>query len=88
MNIKVDKQFEKDLRKANLKSQIIAKLFSYVSKLLNNESLPIEAKNHNLKGEYSSFQEFHLSGDILVIYKFIGDDIVLIRLGSHSQLFR
>jgi mRNA interferase YafQ len=88
MNIKVDKQFEKDLKKINLKSQIIAKLFSYVSILTNNKKLPIEAREHTLLGEWKTFREFHLSGDILVIYKIINDDLILIRLGSHSQIFK
>jgi len=29
-----------------------------------------------------------LSGDILVIYKIIDDTLYLVRIGSHSELFR
>ena len=88
MKIKVDKQFEKDLRKANLKSKIISKLFTYISMLTNEESLPLEARDHALKGELEGFREFHLSGDMLVIYMFQEDDLIFVRLGTHSQLFK
>ncbi|TXH78373.1 MAG: type II toxin-antitoxin system mRNA interferase toxin, RelE/StbE family, partial [Thiothrix sp.] len=34
------------------------------------------------------FREFHLGGDMLVIYQFKEYEFVLTRIGTHSQLFR
>jgi mRNA interferase YafQ len=49
--------------------------------------MPKEALNHELKGEYQGYGEFHVSGDVLVIYKLTEEELWLIRIGSHSELF-
>jgi addiction module RelE/StbE family toxin len=52
------------------------------------KELPLEARDHNLIGNHSGFKEFHIGGDLLVVYC-IEDDIVrLTRIGSHSRLFK
>lgn len=51
LELEVHKIFTKDLIKAKLNPTNSAKLFLYISKLLNNEELPKEAKNHFLSGE-------------------------------------
>jgi len=40
----------------------------YLSLLLGEQSLPAEARDHNLIGNYLGFREFHIGGDVLVIY--------------------
>jgi hypothetical protein len=41
-----------------------------------------------LKGEYKDCREFHISGDLLIIYFIADETLNLIRIGSHSQLFK
>ena len=88
--LKVHKQFLKDLKKAKLNQTNTEKLFSYISLLLNNKELPKEARNHSLLGEWSDTMEFHISGDLLVIYRKDENlkEIQLLRIGTHSQLFK
>jgi len=50
--------------------------------------LPIEVKEHDLKGEYKGFIEFHVSGDLLVIYKIKVGSLYLSRIGAHAQFFK
>ena len=88
LELEVHKIFTKDLIKAKLNPTNSAKLFLYISKLLNNEELPKEAKNHFLGGEWSDTQEFHISGNLLVIYMINNNTLQLLRIGTHSQLFR
>jgi mRNA interferase YafQ len=64
-----------------------AKYLKYVAALLDNKLLPTEAKEHPLTGEYNNFREFHISGDLLIIYCIEDDILKLTRIGSHSQLF-
>ena len=64
-----------------------AKFIVYIAKLLQGEKLPDEALDHNLEGEWKNFREFHISGDLLVIYLLEEDKLKLIRIGSHSRLF-
>ena len=60
----------------------------YVSTLLKEEILPTEALDHSLKGEYVDYREFHISGDLLLIYKIENNTLQLIRIGTHAQLFK
>jgi len=46
------------------------------------------SKDHELKGEWSDFRKFHISGDLLVIYQVKDNRVKLVRIGSHSQLFK
>lgn len=88
LELEVHKIFIKDLKKAQLNSTNSAKLFLYISKLLNNEALPKEARDYSLSGEWSDTQEFHISGDLLVIYMISENCLQLLRIGTHSQLFK
>ncbi len=76
------------MRNVRLTDTQITKLFLFVSKLLNNEPLPAESKDHSLQGEWSDFRELHLGGDTLLIYQTDEFTVYLTRLGSHTQLFK
>ena len=86
--LKRHKQFVKDLKTAKLTDEQFQKLVRYLNLLLEGKSLPPEAKNHPLKGEYKGFWEFHLGGDMLVIYHKGEDAITLTRIGTHARLFK
>lgn len=88
LKIKRHKLFIKDLAKITMSEQHYAKYIIYLSNILKKESLPPEAHDHPLQGEYSDFRELHISGDLLLIYRVIDDTLELIRIGSHSQLFK
>ncbi len=88
LDIAIHKVFTKDLKKAQLNPTNTAKLFMYISLLLNQEELPAEAKDHNLTGNYKDTREFHISGDLLVVYRIEENTLELLRLGTHSQLFK
>ena len=78
----------KELRNAKLSDQHFSKYIVYLSKLIEMQPLPKEALDHALKGEYQDCREFHISGDLLIIYFIEDDTLNLIRMGSHSQLFQ
>ncbi len=85
--IRRQKTFLKDLAKVKMSNQHYSKYISYLAILLDEKALPIEAKDHPLTGQYQDTREFHISGDMLLIYLSTESELVLIRIGSHSQLF-
>lgn len=85
--IKRHKQFLKDMARCPLSDKHFTKLIAYLGSLVQGQSLPEEAKDHALIGNWANFREFHVSGDVLVIYKATDDELILVRMGSHSQLF-
>jgi len=44
----------------------------YLSLLADNKALPPEARDHDLQGDWRGFREFHVGGDLLVIYRKVG----------------
>lgn len=88
LDLSVHKIFTKDLKKAQLNPTNSGKLFFYISLLLNGEELPQEAKDHFLTGQWKDTKEFHISGDLLVIYMIHDNILQLLRIGTHSQLFK
>lgn len=67
---------------------IDALLVSILERLANDEALPPRFRDHALSGDWSGFRECHLRPDLLLIYdKPDMDELRLVRLGSHSELF-
>ena len=88
LKIRKQKSFQKDLLKEKMSDSHYTKYIVYLSKLINEEALPKEAKDHALSGVWKDTREFHISGDLLIIYFIANDELVLVRMGSHSQLFK
>ena len=81
------KTFKKDYRKLKITDKQYAKYIKCLSLLLEGESLPLEARDHSLLGKHSGFREFHIGGDLLVVYCIEDDIIRLTRISTHSQIF-
>ncbi len=55
--------------------------------LRKKEPLPPPFKDHALKGIWKPYRECHIKPDILLVYLVEDDELILLRLGSHSELF-
>ena len=68
----------------------IRKLEKVVTLLAKNENLPMQYKDHELKGEFKGIRECHVQNDILLLYTKQDDVLVLllVDIGTHSALFR
>jgi len=82
--------FKKDEKRIKLTDTQFQKYILYLSMLINEQSLPKEAQDHSLTGEWKDCREFHIGGDLIVIYRLDGKNKILqlIRIGTHSQLFK
>jgi mRNA interferase YafQ len=82
--------FERDLKRLIKRGYAISYLKNII-KILNEEgNLPIIYRPHKLKGEFNGFWECHIksqSSDWLLIYQKDNKDIILVRTGTHSDLF-
>jgi mRNA interferase YafQ len=62
---------------------------SIVSLLADDNPLPEKHHDHQLGGEWRDHRECHVKPDLLLIYRKPNPEILqLVRLGSHSELFR
>lgn len=84
-------QFERDYareKKSSRNRDLDEKLSTVLDLLSTDKLLPIRYKDHPLRGEYSGTRECHIKPDLLLIYfKDKETKLVLVRLGSHSELF-
>jgi len=81
------KVFLKDYSRCKISDKQYSKFIVFIGKLLAKEDLPLEARDHSLKGDWIDFREFHVSGDLIVIYKIKDEVLYLTRIGTHSQIF-
>lgn len=56
--------------------------------LIDGEPLPPRLKDHPLTGDWRGWRDLHIEPDWLLLYKIEGDDLILARTGSYSDLFR
>ncbi len=82
------KKIKKDVDKIKKQGKDTRKLKIIIKLILDNKQLPEKCLNHKLKGKYSDCMECHIEPDWLLIYMKKGKEIVFIRTGSHSELFK
>ncbi len=86
-------QFKKDLKRIIRRNTNDINLIKNILKTLKVkgvEGIPIQMKPNRLKGNYKNNWECHIKPDLLIIWIQIEspNEITLIRLGSHSDLFK
>lgn len=56
--------------------------------IANDGPLPPEYLDHALTGEWKEHRECHVGGDFLLIYRIDDNEVVFVRAGTHSELFK
>ena len=87
--LKITSQFKKDLKRYQNKTKKIEKLKIVLSFLQQDITIPQEYKPHWLLGSYKDCMECHIENDSFLIWIDENTNIIkLLRLGTHSELFR
>ncbi|QQW82969.1 type II toxin-antitoxin system YafQ family toxin [Helicobacter pylori] len=82
----IKKSFQKDFDKLLLNGFDDSVLNKIILSLRKKEPLDPQFKDHALKGNWKPFRERHIKVDILLVYLVKDDELILVRLGSHSEL--
>ena len=88
LNLRPTKQFEKDYKKCIRRGYDMEKLQAVLRTLLIPESLEPKYKDHFLTGNYKDHRECHIEPDWLLIYRSDDVDLIPVRTGTHSDLFK
>jgi mRNA interferase YafQ len=80
-------QFRRDVKRAQRRGKNMSKLREVIRLLLAGETLPESYRDHPLRGNWKSYRDAHLESDWLLIYRIVGDELQLVRTGSHADLF-
>ena len=80
-------RFRGDARRAERRGKDLSKLEAFLDLLLHQKPLLERYRDHPLRGNLRGYREVHVEPDLLVIYGVRGDELHLVRTGSHSDLF-
>lgn len=80
-------QFKKDVKLAKRRGKNLAKLDELLQLLCAGLPLPAKNREHTLSGDWSGYRECHIEPDWLLIYVVVENDLILVRTGSHADLF-
>lgn len=82
------KSFRQDLRRAERRCKDLQKLYRVLTRIQEGIPLPARYRRHLLRqAAYREVYELHLEPDWLLLYKIIGTSLVLLRNGSHADIF-
>ena len=81
-------QFKKDLKRIARSGRYrVEELLDAVGTLSRDERLSVRYRDHSLTGDLAAYRECHIRPDWLLIYKLTPGQLVLVRTGSHTELF-
>ena len=87
--LKASTQFKKDYKRYRNNLKKVSELYRILELLKNDQPIPEENNPHLLKGKYAGYMECHIESDFLLIWVDLESNIIkLVRLGSHSELFK
>ena len=79
--------FRRDLKRIEKRGWNIEKLQRTISLLQMGAPLPEIARPHKLTGEYAGQWECHIENNWLLVYYRTPDALILMRTGTHEELF-
>lgn len=79
--------FERDLRRVRRQGRDLDKLEAVVDLLQAQGRLPARCRPHALSGNWTGHWDCHIAPDWLLLYKVTEKELILIRTGSHAELF-
>lgn len=87
LDVYLTNAFKKDAKKSKKQGKPMHILDEVVTLLRKGHKLPVKYRDHRLIGNYKNCRECHLNPDWLLIYEVMDSQLVLHRLGSHSELY-
>jgi mRNA interferase YafQ len=80
-------RFEKDFRRVRKRGKDLDKLEHIVDLLQAQQPLPVACRPHRLHGSWAGHWDCHIEPDWLLLYRITETALILVRTGSHADLF-
>jgi len=90
LKIKTEGRFEKDIKRLKKSGAVkFDKLKTVIQALEREEQLDRKHRPHKLSNNWRDHMECHIEPDWLLIYRIdsVCKELILVRTGSHSDLF-
>lgn len=80
-------RFKKNYTKVERSGKDLSNVKTIVLELRKGNPIEKSFRDHPLKGNYKDCRECHLASDLLLIYYIKNDELILVNIGSHTELF-
>ncbi len=80
-------QFKKDYKRCLKRGEDIEQLHTVIEALAKSKKLGAKYRDHSLLGDYRDCRECHIRPDWFLIYKLTENELILVRTGTHTDLF-
>jgi mRNA interferase YafQ len=80
--------FVRDPRRMKKQGKDLDKLETVVNLLQAQQPLPARCRAHPLRGQWVDHWDCHIGPDWLLLYRLTAQELILVRTGSHAELFR
>lgn len=87
LKVSSQRKFDKDFERMKKRGNNLKKLGEVIELLANEKILPAKNCNHKLIGEFKGCWECHVEPDWLLVYRKTSTELILMRMGKHSDLF-
>lgn len=89
MKVSFTKDYKRDLKRlANQPELLLSpEMVEVMHCLFNRKTLPEKYRDHPLTGNWQGFRDCHIKNDLVLIYRQTDNEIIFVRLNSHSEVF-
>ena len=88
LTAKPTRRYLRDLRRLREDGCDFTELRRLVELLLSETPLPARYKDHPLEGDLHKWRDAHIEDDWVLVYRVIGQRLLLGRTGTHANVFR
>ncbi|MGB8215638.1 MAG: type II toxin-antitoxin system YafQ family toxin [Anaerolineales bacterium] len=88
LNLSYSTAFKRDYRRLQKRGFDMAKLRQVLERLAVGETHGERYQDHPLRGNYAGARDCHIEPDWVLIYAIVGDELRLLRIGTHADLFK
>ncbi len=81
-------RFKKDVKRLKKQGKNFDIFKQIMRQLVDGVELEKKYRDHKLISEFKGKRECHIEPDWLLIYEVRRDELILVRTGSHSELFK
>ena len=88
LSLRYTTTFKHDYKRLQKRGYEMAKLRQVLQRLAEGKAPTEQYQDHSLRGNYASARDCHIEPDWVLIYAIVGDELRLLRTGTHADLFK
>ena len=88
LSLRYTTAFKRDYKRLQKRGYDMVKLRQVLEQLAGGETNEEQYRDHPLRGNYVGARDCHVEPDWVLIYAIAGDELRLLRTGTHTDLFK